>query len=132
MTGRPASPTWEEVLASFEATVVRSEVLLSGTGDSGLSPDADGSSPDRANLDGAVLDGAVPAGPDVIVGYDLSELAMPPVPEHLTPRANALRVRQVRVARQLQAAMVGARRQAQVAVEANPAARRPVFVDRRA
>jgi hypothetical protein len=100
-------PSWDEVLASFEAGVDQAEALISGTP--------------------AVVDDHAP----YIVSYDLQHLAMPPLPAALRPRAEAVRSRQARLADELQSAMVNVRRQAQLTVESG-AAPRPVFVDRRA
>jgi hypothetical protein len=100
-------PSWEEVLTSFEATVLRSEALLSGSVPTEAEPDL------------------------ATVGYDVSRLMMPPLPEGLRPRVAEVSARQRRVTEQLQAAMVETRRHTQLALDST-GARRAVYVDRRA
>jgi hypothetical protein len=107
VSAQPGLPSWEEVLASFEAGVDQAEALINGTQ--------------------VVIADYAP----YMASYDLQNLAMPPLPPALRPRAEVVRSRQARLADELQSAMVNVRRQAQLTVESGTAPR-PVFVDRRA
>jgi hypothetical protein len=82
-----AQPTWEEVLASFEATADAAESLLEPTAE-------------PVDL----------AGP---VEYDPWQLALPPLPQDLHERARALQVRHEQRAARLQRASGALRRQEQ-------------------
>jgi parvulin-like peptidyl-prolyl isomerase len=99
------SPTWEEVLASFEQTTSEAEALIT-------------------------RDAQAAAAPVVAPAYDPWQLAMPPLPDHLRTRAESVHARQIRVAIELEASMISLRQQEQIAGREDVAAR-AVYVDRR-
>jgi hypothetical protein len=104
-TSATSSPTWEEVLSAFEATAVQAEVLLAA---------------------GKPLS----AGELAMPAIDPVQLAMPPIPAELQPRAMLVGMRQAELIAQLQRAMVGVRQQIQLTDGTSVA--RPVYVDRSA
>jgi hypothetical protein len=109
--GAANAPTWEEVLASFEATAEAAEQLLE--------PSA------------TVVDVAGP------VEYDPWQLALPPLPVELHARARALQARHDELAARLQRASSALRRQEQftrATAEAHSGARagRSLLVDQQA
>ena len=100
-------PSWEEVLASFEASAEHAETLLG----------ADATSP-----------------PDLappVIAYDPWQLGMPQLPERLRGRAELLRQRQRRLAEEMQTAMTSVRRQEQLIADSGSTDRSSVYVDRR-
>lgn len=101
-----ASPTWEEVLASFEQAACEAEALVTSHG------------------------ARVVPVPEV-PSYDPWQLAMPPLPEHLRGRAESVHARQKQLARELEASMLMLRRQEHIASAADEPAC-AVYVDRRA
>jgi hypothetical protein len=111
MTGTPADsgPTWEQVLASFEASADHAESLLS------LDVEARTAAQDTA-----------PA----VVAYDVWQLGLPPLPEHLRAQAEAIRRRHDSVAERLRGAMRDLRHQ-QVLSGATTTPRQAMFTDRR-
>ncbi len=96
------SPTWEEVLASFEANAVAAEALIAG--DTTVAPAA--------------------------VSYDVWQLGLPPLPDELRVRAGAIHRRQEELADKLRMAMRSVRQQESL-LDGQAPARRPVFMDQR-
>jgi hypothetical protein len=130
----PVSPTsgWEDVLASFEATLDEAAAALVGgytapTGESNpVTPITDGSfAPPSTDRDDPAA--AEPA----LTSIDPRQLQLGEIPDELRPRAQAIRARQERLADRLSAAMLVVRRQQQLAEDASPGPRPAVFLDRR-
>ena len=108
MPGRAVDeqPTWEQVLARFEATAAQTEALLAG--------------------------GDPAAAAELInVEYDPFQLGLPALPAALHDRARAVAARTAALIDELQTAMVVVRHQTQLA-EDTASAPRAVYVDCRA
>lgn len=97
----PQSPTWEEVLACFEATTAHAESLITNTPSDAVLP---------------------------VAAYDVWQLNMPALPAELLPRATAIHERQQLLAERLRASMRSLRQQ-QVLAEPQDEPRRSLYVD---
>jgi hypothetical protein len=106
--GQPAAqPSWEDVLASFEATAEQGESLLHKDGDH------------EAAL--ALM----------AAGIDPWQAALPALPADLRDRAEAVHRRQLLLADDLRTAMVSIKRQEQLTTDGAASSRGSVYVDRR-
>jgi hypothetical protein len=97
----PHSPTWEEVLAAFEASAAQAESLITNNPSAPVLP---------------------------VAAYDVWHLSMPPLPAALRPRAEAIHQRQQLLAERLRASMHSLRQQ-QVLAEPQDEPRRSLYVD---
>jgi hypothetical protein len=97
------TPTWEQVLAAFEASAAHAQSLAAG---------------DVQSVPPTVL----------VAGYDIWQLQLPPIPDELRARAESIHQRQLAAAAQLQAAMRSLQQQ-QALVDAQPQARRALYLD---
>ena len=119
---RSASPTWEEVLASFEQAADEAEALITPEITPEITP---------SGAPGVAPGPNAPSPPVVAPAYDPWQLAMPPLPERLFARAKAVHARQTRLAGELETSMYVLRQHERIAgVGDEPP--RAVYVDRTA
>jgi hypothetical protein len=94
------APTWEQVLAAFEASAARAQSLVTG----------------------------VTPPPAPVAGYDIWQLRLPPIPDELRARAESIHQRQLAAAAELQVAMRSLQQQ-QALVDAQPQSRQALYID---